>query len=141
MKAVSGMSRSIGERDGRDRTSGGLDRVAHVQLGVGAARGEPNAWLLTASGWRALTVLDVSGPPAPRAMRIRGVRGPSEAFRRDVSCHFATRVVESKRATKAPDQSALCERACGWRRPIAMSRERRLLARRSIITERKRSGQ
>jgi hypothetical protein len=41
-------------------------------VGIGAARGEPNAWLLTASGRRALTVLYASGPPLPRAARIRG---------------------------------------------------------------------
>jgi AcrR family transcriptional regulator len=41
-------------------------------VGIGAARGEPNAWLLTASGRRALTVLDASGPSPPRAARIRG---------------------------------------------------------------------
>jgi AcrR family transcriptional regulator len=50
-----------------------LERQGVIEnVGIGAARGEPNAWLLTASGRRALTVLDASGSPPPRAARIRG---------------------------------------------------------------------
>jgi hypothetical protein len=43
-------------------------------VGVGAARGEPNAWLLTASGRRAVELLDersALGGLRPRRARVR----------------------------------------------------------------------
>jgi AcrR family transcriptional regulator len=41
-------------------------------VGVGAARGEPNAWLLTATGHRALALISASATPRPRGAKIRG---------------------------------------------------------------------
>jgi AcrR family transcriptional regulator len=41
-------------------------------VGVGAARGEPNAWLLTACGRRTLASIGVSGAPRPRGASVRG---------------------------------------------------------------------
>ena len=41
-------------------------------VGIGAARGEPNAWLLTASGRRALELMSASGARRPRGARVRG---------------------------------------------------------------------
>jgi hypothetical protein len=50
-----------------------LERQGVVEnVGIGAARGEPNAWLLTSSGQRALALIDASGAPRPRGTRIRG---------------------------------------------------------------------
>jgi AcrR family transcriptional regulator len=50
-----------------------LERHGVIEnVGIGAARGEPNAWLLTASGRRALALIDASAAPHPRATRIRG---------------------------------------------------------------------
>ena len=51
-----------------------LERQAVIEnVGVGPARGEPNAWLLTSSGRRALALIG-EHPLAPRARRTR-VRG------------------------------------------------------------------
>jgi hypothetical protein len=53
-----------------------LERQGVIEnVGIGAARGEPNAWLLTASGRRTLELIDES--VAPEALRPRGagVRG------------------------------------------------------------------
>jgi hypothetical protein len=44
-------------------------------VGIGATRGEPNAWLLTASGRRAVAVIDDAvalGAPRPRGAKVRG---------------------------------------------------------------------
>ena len=50
-----------------------LERRGVIEnVGVGAARGEPNAWLLTVSGQRALALIGASGAPLPRGARIRG---------------------------------------------------------------------
>ncbi len=50
-----------------------LERQGVVEnVGIGAARGEPNAWLLTVSGERALALIGASGTPRPRATRVRG---------------------------------------------------------------------
>jgi hypothetical protein len=50
-----------------------LERHGVIEnFGNGAARGEPNAWLLTASGHRALAVIGSSAAPQPRATRTRG---------------------------------------------------------------------
>jgi hypothetical protein len=50
-----------------------LERQGVIEnVGIGAARGEPNAWLLTASGRRALSLIGASGAPLRRSARIRG---------------------------------------------------------------------
>jgi hypothetical protein len=50
-----------------------LERQGVIEnVGVGAARGAPNAWLLTAVGRRALALIGASGAPRPRGARIRG---------------------------------------------------------------------
>ena len=50
-----------------------LERQGVIEnVGIGAARGEPNAWLLTASGQRALSLIGASGAPQPRGARVRG---------------------------------------------------------------------
>jgi AcrR family transcriptional regulator len=50
-----------------------LERQGVVEnVGVGAARGEPNAWLLTALGERTLALIGASGAPRPRGARVRG---------------------------------------------------------------------
>ncbi len=50
-----------------------LERQGVIEnVGIGAARGEPNAWLLTACGQRALTLIGASAAPRPRGTRIRG---------------------------------------------------------------------
>ncbi len=53
-----------------------LERRGVIEnVGVGAARGEPNAWLLTASGQRAVELIDetvASGAGRPRRKRTRG---------------------------------------------------------------------
>jgi AcrR family transcriptional regulator len=50
-----------------------LERQGVIEnVGIGAARGEPNAWLLTASGQRALALIGASAGPLPRGARIRG---------------------------------------------------------------------
>jgi hypothetical protein len=44
-------------------------------VGIGAARGEPNAWILTPAGRRAIELIDESFAPdglQPRRMRVRG---------------------------------------------------------------------
>ncbi len=53
-----------------------LERQGVIEnVGIGAARGEPNAWLLTASGKRALTLIGESLiAPAPRGAKVRGAR-------------------------------------------------------------------
>ena len=54
-----------------------LERKGVIEnVGVGAARGEPNAWLLTASGRRAVELLGASfrsGAPEGRGRRARGM--------------------------------------------------------------------
>jgi AcrR family transcriptional regulator len=50
-----------------------LERQGVIEnVGVGAARGEPNAWLLTACGQHALALIDASGAPRPRGASVRG---------------------------------------------------------------------
>ncbi len=50
-----------------------LERKGVVEnVGIGAARGEPNAWLLTSSGQHALALIGASAAPRPRGTRIRG---------------------------------------------------------------------
>jgi AcrR family transcriptional regulator len=50
-----------------------LERQGVIEnVGIGAARGEPNAWLLTGSGRRALELIDAFGARMPRGARIRG---------------------------------------------------------------------
>jgi DNA-binding MarR family transcriptional regulator len=50
-----------------------LERRGVIEnVGIGAARGEPNAWLLTASGQRALAVIEASASAHPTGTRIRG---------------------------------------------------------------------
>jgi AcrR family transcriptional regulator len=50
-----------------------LERQGVIEnVGVGPARGEPNSWLLTASGHRALDLISASSAPAPRGARVRG---------------------------------------------------------------------
>ncbi len=50
-----------------------LERQGVVEnVGIGAARGEPNAWLLTSSGQRALALIGASRAPRPRGTRMRG---------------------------------------------------------------------
>ena len=51
-----------------------LERQGVIEnVGVGAARGEPNAWLLTPSGQRALALIGKSAiAPRPRGARVRG---------------------------------------------------------------------
>ena len=50
-----------------------LERQGVIEnVGIGAGRGEPNAWLLTASGQRALALIGASGAPLPRGAGIRG---------------------------------------------------------------------
>jgi AcrR family transcriptional regulator len=50
-----------------------LERNGVVEnVGVGRARGEPNAWLLTASGQRALTLIGTSAAARPRGASVRG---------------------------------------------------------------------
>jgi hypothetical protein len=50
-----------------------LERHGVIEnVGIGAARGEPNAWLLTASGQRALALIGAAATPEPRGTRIRG---------------------------------------------------------------------
>jgi hypothetical protein len=55
-----------------------LERQGVIEnVGVGAARGEPNAWLLTPAGRRALELIGKSfaaGAPRPRRARLRGSR-------------------------------------------------------------------
>ena len=49
-----------------------LERQGVIEnVGVGAARGEPNAWLLTRSGRHAVELLDVTRDVRPRAARTR----------------------------------------------------------------------
>ncbi|HTZ63309.1 MAG TPA: winged helix-turn-helix domain-containing protein [Solirubrobacteraceae bacterium] len=50
-----------------------LERQGVIEnVGLGPARGEPNAWLLTASGQRALALIGASPAPRPRTARLRG---------------------------------------------------------------------
>ncbi len=50
-----------------------LERQGVIEnVGIGAARGEPNAWLLTVSGRRALALIGAAGAPLPRGARVRG---------------------------------------------------------------------
>jgi AcrR family transcriptional regulator len=50
-----------------------LERRGVIEnVGIGAARGEPNAWLLTASGQRVLAVIGASASAHPRGTSIRG---------------------------------------------------------------------
>ena len=53
-----------------------LERQGVIEnVGVGAVRGEPNAWLLTASGRRTVELLSetfATGAPQPRRVRTRG---------------------------------------------------------------------
>jgi hypothetical protein len=48
------------------------DKGVIENVGVGAARGEPNAWLLTASGQGAVALIGASVAPHPANTRIRG---------------------------------------------------------------------
>ena len=54
-----------------------LERQGVIEnVGIGAARGEPNAWLLTSSGRRAVELLGesfASGAPQPRTRKARGL--------------------------------------------------------------------
>ena len=54
-----------------------LERQGVIEnVGIGAARGEPNAWLLTPSGRRTVELLGksfASGDPRPRSTRARGM--------------------------------------------------------------------
>jgi DNA-binding MarR family transcriptional regulator len=50
-----------------------LERQGVIEnVGIGAARGEPNAWLLTDAGRRTLALIGASATPRPRGTRIRG---------------------------------------------------------------------
>jgi AcrR family transcriptional regulator len=50
-----------------------LERQGVIEnVGIGAVRGEPNAWLLTASGRRALALIGASATPHARGARIKG---------------------------------------------------------------------
>jgi AcrR family transcriptional regulator/DNA-binding MarR family transcriptional regulator len=50
-----------------------LERHGVIEnVGIGAARGEPNAWLLTSSGRRALASIGAAVAPRPRGARVRG---------------------------------------------------------------------
>ena len=50
-----------------------LERQGVIEnVGIGASRGEPNAWLITTSGQRTLALIGASGAPLPRGTRIRG---------------------------------------------------------------------
>jgi AcrR family transcriptional regulator/DNA-binding MarR family transcriptional regulator len=49
-----------------------LERHGIIEnVGIGAARGEPNAWLLTPSGRRALALIAAGAVPRPRRTRVR----------------------------------------------------------------------
>ena len=54
-----------------------LERQGMIEnVGIGAVRGEPNAWLLTPAGQRALELIGqsfASGAPRPRSMREEGM--------------------------------------------------------------------
>jgi AcrR family transcriptional regulator len=50
-----------------------LERQGVIEnVGIGPARGEPNAWLLTPSGQRTLALISASATPQPRSARLRG---------------------------------------------------------------------
>ncbi|HTZ64273.1 MAG TPA: winged helix-turn-helix domain-containing protein [Solirubrobacteraceae bacterium] len=50
-----------------------LERQGVIEnVGIGAARGEPNAWLLTLAGQRALAAIGDAATPRARGTRVRG---------------------------------------------------------------------
>ena len=50
-----------------------LERQGVIEnVGIGAARGAPNAWLLTSSGQRAVALIGASDGALPRGARLRG---------------------------------------------------------------------